>query len=631
MKTKILLLLTLFSCGIALAQTKVADKFFDRFAYIKASELYKEAIKKGDSSLHVLTRLGDCYYNNSKAEEASQWFALALDKYDDVEAQYVFKYIQTLRSQGQYDAAEKWIEIYNDTQQGDDKLDLAGINVFEDLSSTKGVYVDIQSIDINSEFSDFGSYVKDGRFYFASSRGSGLETKLYEWNKEPFLDIYEAQITESQSGTDFKNVSALSSSKINTSYHEATLCISNDGQTLYFTRDNLIKGKRLDYDKKGVTNLKLYKATLENGKWQNVEELPFNGDLYSTGHPALSPDNQRLYFVSDREGGKGQTDIYMVLINEDGTYGEPKAVGHGINTPGREMFPYVDADNIMYFSSDGHINLGFLDIFKVDLNDPDARPVNLGAPYNSGDDDFAFFPYKEGKGFFSSNRPGGQGSDDIYEFNAYQCMEFVRGTVINQETGKPVAGAMVELINKAGKVVQTVTADQDGLYSLDLNCKELYKIKGSKADFKDTLVDFQTTDVHENINILDLELIPLIKDDQIVINPIFFDFDKWNIRPDAKYELEHIVDVLRNHPTMVIKIESHTDSRGSKRYNQKLSDRRAKSTMDYILSRGIEPNRIESAIGYGESQLLNECSDGVKCTKEQHQENRRSYFYILKE
>lgn len=615
---------------MALAQAKVADRFFDRYAYIKAGELYRDAVKKGDSSLHTLTRLGDCYYNNSNAEQAAKWYALAVERYDNVDAQHLYKYIQTLRSQGDYGQAEKWLGKYNQTQQGDERMDLAGLDVFEELASTENVYVATKSIDLNTKNSDFGTFVKDGTLYFASAKGTGLDTKLYDWNREPFLDIYKADIKEEDNQVGFGHVSALSGG-INTAYHEATLCITDDGQTLYFTRDNLRKGKRLDYDKKGVTHLKLYRATLEGGKWKDIEELPFNSELYSVGHPALSPDNKVLYFVSDKEGGKGQTDIYQVAINGDGTYGEPTAVGHGINTPGREMFPYVDRDNMMYFSSDGHINLGLLDIFRVDLNDPTARPENLGAPYNSGDDDFAYFSNGEGKGFFSSNRPGGKGSDDIYCFNAYQCMQLVKGTVRNQQTKEPIAGATVELVNKAGQIVQTATADGNGQYSFEVSCNESYTIKGSKADFKDGLVDFTASDVHEFVNTVDVDLIPLIIGNQIVINPIFFDFDKWNIRPDAQYELEHIVDVMRNHPGMVIKIESHTDSRGSKRYNQKLSDRRAESTKDYILSRGIDPSRIESAIGYGESQLLNGCSDGVKCTEAQHQENRRSYFYILRE
>ncbi len=631
MKTRILLLFLIFSSGIGLAQTQLADKFFDRFAYIKASELYKNAYDKGDNSLHVLTRLGDCYYNNSNSEEAAKWYGAALNKYEDVNTEYVYKYIQTLRSTGKFDEAQNWMQKFNALRDSDSRAGSVDLSVFEGLSSTEDVYVTTKNLDINSEQSDFGTYINGNTMYFASSRGSDLTKKVYKWNDEPFLDIFQATINKSGDSITFSDVELLKSNGIDTPYHEATVSITNDGNTMYFTRDDLKKGNRLDHDDEGTSHLRIYRATLVNGIWDNIEDLPFNDDVSSTGHPALSPDNKKLYFVSDREGSMGQTDIYYVDINEDGTFGEPEALGNGINTEGREMFPFVDKNNVLYFSSDGHVNLGLLDIFKVDLNKENAEVENLGAPYNSGYDDFAYFSDEEGKGYFSSNRPNGKGGDDIYGFEAYECQQMVEGTVRILETGIPIAGAKVELIDKSGKVLETFTTLANGAYNFEIKCNQTYTIKGSKFDFKDDLQVLKSTGEHEFVHNVDLNLTPLIIKDQIVINPIFFDFDKWNIRTDAQYELEHIVDVMRNHPNMIIKIESHTDSRGSDRYNQKLSERRAQSTKDYILSRGIDPSRIESAKGFGESQLLNECSNGVKCSKEKHQENRRSYFYIIQE
>jgi outer membrane protein OmpA-like peptidoglycan-associated protein len=207
----------------------------------------------------------------------------------------------------------------------------------------------------------------------------------------------------------------------------------------------------------------------------------------------------------------------------------------------------------------------------------------------------------------------------------------VKGTVRNADTKEPLSMATVKLINEDGKVIDTLVTATNGQYSFKIKCNTEYTVLGEKTDYKSDHKEFTSGEDTGGDTTVDLNLIPLIKDEQIVINPIFFDFDKWNIRTDAQYELENIVDVMRAHPTMVIKIESHTDSRGTKRYNQKLSDRRAKSTQDYLLSRGIAPERIESAIGYGETQLLNKCSDGVKCTEAEHQLNRRSYFYIVKE
>ncbi len=254
----------------------------------------------------------------------------------------------------------------------------------------------------------------------------------------------------------------------------------------------------------------------------------------------------------------------------------------------------------------------------------------MGAPYNSGFDDFAYFIDSDTqKGYFSSNRADGKGGDDIYGFTAQPCKQIITGTVRDGKLLTPIAMATVQLIDESGKIVTEVMSDENGVYEIEADCSQKYKILGIKADYKDDLKDIATTDITGFEHTVDLNLIPLINDNEIVINPIFFDFDKWGIRADAAYELENIVSVMRAHPNMVIKIESHTDSRGGDNYNLKLSDRRAKSTQEYLYSRGISKERIESAIGYGETQLVNDCSNGVKCSKEKHQENRRSKFIIL--
>lgn len=627
MKTKVLFITLAFVSAFAFSQKKLADKFFENYAYVKASELYEIVVEKGDSSKHVLTRLGDCYWNNSKSKEAAYWYKKALDNNPKLSEEYLYKYIQTQLSLGNVDEAEKWIAVFKEKTSDKENpfSNVDHLTIYNDLASTEKVFVEVTNMDFNSPYSDFGSYVNNGKFYFASTRKSDTK-KVYKWNEEPYLDIYEASISnDSVSGS-----TLLVSENINTPYHEATIAITNDGKTLYFTRDNLNKREKLNPDKEGTTHLKLYKATLEGNTWKNIEELPFNSELFSTGHPALSPDNKKLFFVSDREGGLGQTDIYYVDIHEDGTYSSPKNMA-SVNTVGREMFPFVSKDSTFYFSSDGFINLGLLDIYKSDvLKTENAEPENLGAPINSGYDDFAFFTEDNVTGFFSSNREDGKGNDDIYKYVNFECEQLVKGVVINTDTNKPLSEATVQVIDKTGKVVQESTTSEDGTFEFTIECDDTYTILGKKADYKDDYEDVVTNKENKKEHDVQLDLEPLIKDDQIVINPIFFDFDKWNIRTDAQYELENIVDVLREHPNMVIKIESHTDSRGSDKYNMKLSDRRAKSTRDYLVSRGIEENRLESAIGYGESQLLNKCSNGVKCSKEEHQLNRRSYFYIVK-
>ena len=362
--------------------------------------------------------------------------------------------------------------------------------------------------------------------------------------------------------------------------------------------------------------------------------MPVNDEVYSTGHPALSPDNKKLFFVSDRLNGFGQTDIYEVDILENNKYSNPKNLGKNINTEGREMFPFVSKDSTFYFSSDGHLNLGLLDVFKSNIiKDSISEPQNLGAPYNSGYDDFAYFidpSIYNKRSYLSSNRPGGKGNDDIYTVYSKICSQKIKGTTRDKKTNKILSNSTVKLIDETGKIIEEIFSNEEGEYEFDLKCNKTYTVIGSIIAYSDDKVVINTDDKNGIITEQDLFLESLIRGNQIVIKPIFFDYAKWNIRTDAGYELENIVDVLRINPTMVIKIEAHTDSRGRDNFNMRLSDKRAKSTRDYILSRGIDPMRIESAIGFGESQLLNKCSNGVKCTPEEHQINRRSYFYIVK-
>ena len=634
MKTKLIIIIVFLGTSFGFAQTKVADKFFKNYAYLRAAELYEKAIENGDDSEHVLTRLGDCYYNNSNSEKAVLWYGKALEKYEKkINPEYIYKYIQSLKSVGQYEQANTWLKAYKEIQGDDNKdLDLFSIEKYQELASQERASVIIKNLELNTNLSDFGGYIHGDQFIFATAKSDSK--KKYKWNDEPFLDIYQGAITYNDEKIPvIENIEDIPSEDINTDYHEATVAVSNDGKTLYFTRDNVNKRNKLSYDKKGTSHLKIYKADFLGDGWGNIVELPINDNVHSSGHPALSPDNKTLYFVSDREGGYGQTDIYKVAIAEDGTFGEVENLGPTINTEGREMFPFLDTENVLYFSSDGFMNLGLLDIFKINMQEgTNAKVENLGAPFNSGQDDFAYYiNTKEGTGFFSSNRANGKGGDDIYSFSIRPCKQYIRGIVRDKDTNEPLVQASVELIDETGKVIIKVTTDDDGEYLLEVDCDKQYTIRGTKPDYKDDIKEVTTTGVTDLEIPTDLFLTPLIKGSEIVINPIFFDFDKWDIREDAAYELENIVAVMREHPKMVIKIESHTDSRGRDRYNMKLSDRRAKSTRDYLYSRGIANDRIESAIGYGESQLVNKCSNGVKCSKEEHQANRRSKFIILNE
>ncbi|APX99968.1 OmpA family protein [Lacinutrix venerupis] len=640
MKNNILYILFFFTVSISTAQIKVADNFFKDYAYYQATELYLEVLKKGDTTEHVLTRLGDCYYNNSNVQLASYWYKKAVTKYKDVNPEYLYKYIQTLRSLNQFEESKKWSVIFkerkkNDRRVKDDEFD---IEKFEALESVEKVYVDFENLDINTEYSDFGSFEKDSILYFASTRVKDTildEKKLYQWNKEPFLNIYQSTVTIKDGKKIVETPTLISSNEVNSDFHESSVAITKDGKTMYFTRINLNKKNKAKYDKEGTSQIKLYRAKNIDGKWKKIEELPFNGEDFSTGSPALDPEEKFLYFSSDRQGSLGLTDIYRVRINKDGTFGNPINLGGKINTEGRENFPFIAKDSTLYFSSDGHINLGLYDIFETNALKKDTSDVyvrNLGAPYNSGFDDFAFFINTDtNTGYFSSNREGGKGGDDIYSFGKYECKQIIKGITRDKLSNEPLAKVIVKLMDESGKVIQTETSNENGEYEFkDVGCNKTFVVLAEKIIYRPDQKDVVTSQESGVETIVDLYLTPLIIDSEIVINPIFFDYNKSNIRPDAAYELENIVAVMREHPNMVIKIESHTDSRGRHSYNEKLSDRRAKSTRDYLYSRGIATNRIESAIGYGESQLINHCNDANKnkCSEEEHQANRRSKFII---
>ena len=258
MKTKLLLIILVLTSTFSFTQTKVADKFFDNYAYIKASELYEDAIKNGDDSVHVLTRLGDCYYNNSNSEKAAMWYKKALDKdADEVNSEHVYKYIQTQRSLGNYQEAEAWLTTFKARQVDDSRVEseMTNLSVYDELSSMDKVYIDVVNLDLNSEYSDFGGYEYNGRMFFASARSAdGTGNKVYSWNEQPYLDIFETTVKETNGVKEHGSVMSINAEGINTPYHEATVAITNDGKTIYFSRDNLNKRNKLDSDRKGTTH-----------------------------------------------------------------------------------------------------------------------------------------------------------------------------------------------------------------------------------------------------------------------------------------------------------------------------------------------------------------------------------------
>lgn len=641
-----LFMLCVFFVSYSNAQSRrVADRYYNEFSYIRAAELYKTLYSvKGDDSKHVLSRLADSYYNNADIEEAEVWYSKLVEKYkNELTDEYWFKYAQVLRSSGKYQKSDSILMTLKSLPENIIQSGMKSSDYILEYSKMKDQKISISNLAINSEYSDYGGFILDGNAYYTSSAiNKRIKQKIYDWNNEPFLNIYKAKIKiEPLEWSKKDTVLVLHDPKmieapVTTEYHEGKPIFTKDGKTMYFTRNNY-NGKRVGRDRKRIVNLKIFKAKFINGVWTDIVELPFNSDDYSVGHPVLSTDEKILYFTSDMPGGYGMTDLYKVEIYAEDNYGVPENLGEGINTRGREEFPFVGNDGTFYFSSDGHTGLGLLDIFQTKLEtEGNKEVINVGEPLNSNKDDFAFYINDEGKyGFFSSNRSEGKGSDDIYSFFIYStakpCTNTISGYVVNTKDSTHIPYATVSLLNEKGEIIEEVLSDDNGKYNLqEIPCDTKYVVSTSKFDYEASQKGVELAE--DPIANFDVPLTPLIDNDRIDLKPIYFDLDKYDIRDDAKYELEKLYMVMTNHPELVIRIESHTDSWGNAPYNLRLSENRAISTRDYLFERGISSDRIVSAEGFGESRLLNDCNDENqrKCSKEEHQINRRSYFIIVK-
>ncbi|TCI93176.1 PD40 domain-containing protein [Tenacibaculum sp. M341] len=399
-----------------------ADRYFKEFAYAKSAKLYEKIYHKGDTSKQVLSRLADSYYFKNNSKKAEKWYRLLFKNFkDSISSEYFFRYAQVLKSNGKVKDSDSWLQKLKLSKENDSRALALENNqdYFEDYSTNEKTFVNLKNLDINTRYSDFGGFIYKDQLYFASTRPKDDKSskRRYQWNNQPFLNIYVANEEHYEMSPNLDTESFKQFIEVNTRYHESNVIFTSDGKTMYFTRDNY-DGKKLKGDINKVAHLKIYRSDMINGEWQNMRSLPFNSDAFSCGHPALSTDEKNLYFVSDMPGGYGATDIYQVEIKDDGTYGKAKNLGRQINTEGREMFPFIDNENIMYFASDGHLGLGALDVFESKiLNISYTKPKNLGTPINGPKDDFGFvISYDKSYGYFSSNRKGGKGDDDIYSF-----------------------------------------------------------------------------------------------------------------------------------------------------------------------------------------------------------------------
>lgn len=618
----IILILVLANSAISAQNkdTQAADKLFKKFEFISAAESYLKLVASNNADGYVYRQLGECYYNIYNTKEAAKWYAKAITKKQNSELYY--RYAQMLKANGNYAESNKQMQKFAEMEPNDSRAKIFNENPnYVPILLDQQKYFDVQSIDINSDKSDFGALLMNNTIYFTSARNSN--SKIYSWTKEPFLDIYKANLNED--GT-ISNI--LLVNQINSKYHDGSISISQDGSTMYFTSDSF---RENSFEKDKTNKLKLgrnniFSAKFVNGKWDEITSLPFNSKDFSTGNPSISNDGKTLYFSSNRPGGIGGVDIWKVAISETGGYGTPENLGKNVNTEGNESFPFITSNDVLYFSSDAKQGLGAMDVYKIDLT-KNSGAINLGKPVNSEKDDFAFTINENKKiGFVASNR---NGNDDIFKLIPV-CNYELNAIVTNATTGEVLAEANVSILDDKNNIISTKKSNGNGEVSYIVECQKNYTIQAIKNGFESNSFTVLASSNKGGSIKIEAALKPIseiITEKEVKLNPIFFEYNNSNITQQGAFELDKLVQIMKNNQKLIIFVKSHTDNRGSDEFNLLLSDKRVKSTIQYLISNGIDPNRI-SGKGFGETELKVDCKE--KCTEDEHEQNRRSEFLIVK-
>lgn len=624
--------------GLAQGQEKKLEKAAESYTqldYVNAQKIYLAVAEKGHQSVELFTKLGNSYYFNAQYDQAVKWYGRLFELNPEPDNDIVYlRYSQALKAMGDNRSGDLY-DVF--TAKSGQKTGRSSKDYADLIQQNSGRY-DLEPLSkiYDEEKISFGYFKSGNTLYYASTSDTKtFLNKRSAWDGLSFLSLYSIEL---DSVDQAPGHSEKLTGTLNSKFHESSPVFTADNNTMYFTRSNITAKNRKDDQK-----LKIYRSHKVNNKWQKAEELSINSDHFSTAHPALSPNGRKLYFSSDRPGGFGESDLYVSDINTDGSIGEPLNLGPEINTRGKETFPFVSEDHELYFSSDGHFGLGGLDVFYIKIkNDGFGNLLNVGAPINTYADDFAFgIDQSTRRGFISSNRTDTDGAfvyDNIYTFletspiiDLYFAQ--IEGYVTDKQTGFPISNAIIVLTDSGNKIYKQVRTDSEGFYTVETDKFETYFVKVSKKSY-DSDEFLSTPDLeHQRIDFQlqtnEVALVPGTDLAKVLNIPIiYFDFDKANIRPDAQVELEKVLAVLSQYPNLRLEIRSHTDSRGNDAYNQGLSQRRATSTLRYLVENGIPESRLQ-AVGFGESRLVNKCSNGVPCSAEEHQENRRSEFIII--
>ncbi len=638
---RIVLLMLSFLLGLTLQsqslRLKKANKYFNEFSYDKAVKAYEDIEEKTPS---IYRNLAKSYLMLGDLDKSEQNYSLLMST-GHYEPEDVYAYASILLMNKKYDEAVSWMEKYYKLRPEDSRARSFMENplYYRELLQSDPKML-LSNEDINTVYEDFSPvYYNGGQVVFASSRDdSKLVNRRWNGNRQPYLDLYIADLTGDHHLTHVRKFNDV----VNKKYHDAPATFNSRGDYMLVTR-NIYKDDNLEDNK-----LWLYESRLIDGSyWEEPQPLYFNANHYSTGQASLSPDGNIMYFVSDRPGGFGGTDIYKSVRGKDGKWGTPENLGPKINSEGDEMFPYYDASGgYLFFSSDGWPGLGGLDIFvsKVKREGGYTKPQNLGSPVNSNRDDFGFIYNKDGSGFLSSNRAGGKGDDDIYSFtNLPKFQDKVRdcylsGTITDKKTQEPLGYARVILTDKQGNKLREMETKPDGKYSFGIDCDGHYKVLVLREPYKEAsaIIDAKTYATPHIVKDFALEnpadkLIEASNDKDMcsyTLPTIYYDLDKFYIRYDDKLKLDDIVKLMNRYPEMRVEVGSHTDARASKPYNVRLSKNRTMSAIKYLTDHGISRDRFV-AKWYGETRPVNGCVDGVKCTEAEHQRNRRTEFKIL--
>lgn len=607
---------------------KKGVKNYNKMAYSKAITNFEKYLVKKDQPNDAKIKLANSYRQVNDIPNAEKWFARIVEL-PESEPANMFYYGKILMSQEKYEEAKKWFSSYLQKVPDDfvAEMLLVSCNSISSFKEDTTLFT-IKEANIPEIATAFAQVPYGKGIVFSADKIAFKNSTTANWTGRSYLDIYFSQKDDNGKWMS----PALLRGTVNGQYHEGPACFNQKGDVVYFTRSNYFKKKKLIKSSKDENNLKLFRAELVGDNWTNVTELPFNSDEFSCGHPSLSSDDKTLYFISDMPGGIGGTDIYKSTF--DGTtWTKAENLGNEINTQGNEMFPYIHSDGTFYFSSDAHNNLGGLDVFMTYYDGRKWLQVeNLNYPLNTSKDDFAFVLNKDNKtGYVSSNREAG--NDKIFEITKNDPTFILSGLVSHK--GRPNEGidsAVIEIQNLTEKTKGFVVTNKSGYYKVKLNAKCEYAVKAWKPMYF-TITPLQNfcmigKKVSENFT-ANFLLDQVILEKPIVLENIYYDLDKWFIRPDAALELNRVVQLMQDNPSLQIELSSHTDSRAGDQYNLVLSDKRAKAAVEYLISKGIDANRMRWK-GYGESKLINECKNKVVCTEEEHQKNRRTEFKAIK-